>query len=422
MKKILLINPPRYEIVPDYFDKGMKEFMLSAFFPAGLLRAGTYFRRQGCKVSMINAAGTIRYGKAAAHTLVGKRRVGNFKGRPIYNPLYYIGMPLKEFKKRLQMHERPDEVYITSFFTYHWESVHEVIRICKEVFPSAKVVMGGIYPSLCPQHAGTSLADVIHVGELNSVNNCYLALDLLDEIPDFIVLKTSRGCPGKCSYCAVHLLEGNTMRYRDPKDTVDEIEEKCRKYNIGKVEFWESNILLNMEQHFERILGLIISRKLKLTLFFPEGFNPCLLNENLIFKMRMAGVELISLSVETQDKQTALRRFHSVYKLPALMKGMGAIRRAGMRSFSFVMAGMPEQPVEEVRKTTIEILKMDSRPRLMPFTPIPGTQEYVKYYKDIAHKGLENLHPWLWPCVKSREDYIQLIELEKKLLRLLSLE
>lgn len=416
-KKILLINPPRYGIWPEYLnDTNVRSHKFVAFFPAGLLRIGSYFRDNGHKVSMINGGGHIRYGVSAAHYLIGKRRVGSFKDKEIYSPLYHVGMTFEDFKRKLQLQERPDEIYVTSFFTYQWETVHEVIKICKEVFPSAQVILGGIYPTLCPDHARTSQADVIHVGELKASNHCRLALDLLEEVPDYIILKMSRGCPCKCSYCAVPLLEGHAMRYREPEDLVDEIEEKIVDYNMKKVLMWESNILVNAESYLERMLDLIIRRKLRLMLSFPEGLNPGLLNESLLHKLKQVGVSHITLSVETSDKEMAVKRFRSIDKLPAFRRIIKSVKKAGIFAEAHVMAGMPGQEVKEVKRTVWDIFNSGCVPQLMPFTPIPGTREYMNCYQDIAQKGLEELCHLLWPCVKSSEDYGQLSGLHRKCL------
>ncbi|MDE2028562.1 MAG: radical SAM protein [Candidatus Omnitrophica bacterium] len=413
-KRILLINPPRYEVWPENFDDmGIWIENMTAFFPVALLRMASYFRDQGHDVSLINCAGDIKYDEAAERHQIGKRRVGNFKDKEIFSPLFHIGTPFEEIRQKLKQQEKPDEIYVTSFFTYQWESVHEVIKICRETFPSAKITMGGIYPTLCPDHAKTSGAE-LYIGELNATNHSRLALDLLEPPPNYMILKISRGCPSKCSYCAVHVLEGNAMRWRDPEDAVDEIQENIDKYQIKKVAMWESSILVNPKEHFERFLNLIIIRKIKINLSFPEGVNPNLLSEALLVKMKMAGVNRLSLSVETNNRETAVKRFHSVHKLPAFQRIMKSIKKAGILANAFILAGMPNQNVKDVKDTVLDVLNAGCRPELMPFTPIPGTTEYMNCREDIAHKGLENLHPWLWPCVNSYEDYAQLSDLHKK--------
>src|SRR5204863_5266963 len=47
----------------------------------------------------------------------------------------------------------PDEIWISSIMTYWWESTRDVIERCQKVFPKAVIRVGGIYPTLAPEHA-----------------------------------------------------------------------------------------------------------------------------------------------------------------------------------------------------------------------------------------------------------------------------
>ena len=418
-KKYLLVNPPRYEVVPEYFNLDFSARVTSGYYlPAALLRMGSYFRSIGDEVSLINCFPT-KPGVTTPFYKIGKRRCGNFKDKEIFSPLYHFGISYEDFTKRLILQERPDAIYVTSYFTYQWESIHQIIRICKEVFPTSKVTLGGIYPTLSPEHAKTSLADEVHRGEFPVSNNCRLDLNLLEDVPNYIVLKTSRGCPGKCSYCSVSLLEGASMRYRPPEDVVAEIEEKAKSFNIREIVFWESNILLNPKEHLELLLDLIIKKGLKLSLRFPEGFNPELLTYELLVKMKSAGVVHLALSLETSSKSIAMERFRSNHKLVSFREKAKIIKALNIDCVGFAMAGMPGQDIRSIRTTVEDILDSGIAPLIMPFTPIPGTKEYEDCFESIAQKGLEDLHPYLWPCVDDSILYDNLCKLHSKCLRLI---
>ena len=59
----------------------------------------------------------------------------------------------------------PDEIYVTSMFTYHYKAVWEAVKFYKFMYPLAHLKLGGIYASLCPEHAKGSGADEIFVGQ-----------------------------------------------------------------------------------------------------------------------------------------------------------------------------------------------------------------------------------------------------------------
>ena len=65
----------------------------------------------------------------------------------------------------IKVFPEPDEIWISSIMTYWWESTRDVIQVCKEVFPKALIRVGGIYPTLAPEHAMANLGlrDPLHI-------------------------------------------------------------------------------------------------------------------------------------------------------------------------------------------------------------------------------------------------------------------
>ena len=65
--------------------------------------------------------------------------------------------------KELSLMDAPDLILLTSIMTYWYLGTKEVLEILREMFPSSKIVTGGIYPSLCYEHATIQLdkADLI---------------------------------------------------------------------------------------------------------------------------------------------------------------------------------------------------------------------------------------------------------------------
>jgi hypothetical protein len=57
------------------------------------------------------------------------------------------------FKKDLHSIEPPDLVLMTSMMTYWYSGVQETISVVREVFPEVIIILGGIYATLCHDHA-----------------------------------------------------------------------------------------------------------------------------------------------------------------------------------------------------------------------------------------------------------------------------
>ena len=94
--------------------------------------------------------------------------------------------------------------------------------IILQLFPNAKVTVGGVFPSLNPEwFQKWNGAVTVHKGLCAEIENIAPKYDVNiqseDENPyprDKMVLYASRGCPNKCCYCAVPRLEGGLKPFK----------------------------------------------------------------------------------------------------------------------------------------------------------------------------------------------------------------
>tara|TARA_Y100000034_G_scaffold79725_1_gene95670 strand:- start:2916 stop:4955 length:2040 start_codon:yes stop_codon:yes gene_type:complete len=408
-KNILLIKPPTHEIVPILPKK--IEHMIGGFYsfasqPAGLLRIGSYLKSLGNKVKLIDCSAEVEKNvknSVYKRTFVRMKKCGNYKSEKKVEPCYNFGMTYKDLKKELlkekQNNNLFDEIWVTSTMTYHWEPIHKTVEICKEVFPQTKVILGGLYTTLCPEHARKSKADIIYEGEFECANNFPVNLDLLDYIPEYTILKSTRGCPNNCSYCAVPKLEGRKMRFRNYLEVVNEIEDKIEQYNIKKFVFWESNLLINSKNHFEKILDLIIEKKLDIELDTPEGLQPNLITQELANKMKQAGFQRVYVPLESVNDKECKERFKRVSTLKDFENCVDIFKKAGFEKCKinvFILIGLPNQKLSTILQSIIKVWELECNPRIMPFTLIPTTEEHNRYHQIIKNKELDELHPFLF--------------------------
>jgi radical SAM superfamily enzyme YgiQ (UPF0313 family) len=144
------------------------------------------------------------------------------------------GIRRQWFKDDLLSLRQPDLILITSMMTYWYPGVQETISVIKEIFPHVPIILGGIYASLCHDHAvinsgsdrvvtGSGEEKIVKIAGnyTNFSGTGYLEPGDLDTYPypafelqgtiGYIPLLTSRGCPFACKYCASHFL--NPKRY-----------------------------------------------------------------------------------------------------------------------------------------------------------------------------------------------------------------
>lgn len=127
----------------------------------------------------------------------------------------------------------PDQVKITSLFTYWANYVWESVKFYKDNYPKTKIIVGGIYASLMPGHCKKSGCDEVFVGVDERAENFKPAYELVNV--DYQIVHTSRGCLRRCKFCGTWKIE---PKFTYKKSIKDEI---CS----NRIIFYDNNLLAN---------------------------------------------------------------------------------------------------------------------------------------------------------------------------------
>ncbi len=372
-RRALLLSPPVYD--SQYWARWSQ--------PAGLLRLSTHLKSQGYHVDLLDGMETDKEG------FVPKRQ-RKVNGVPVVvrrddieRRIWHYGLSWDDIERRLREIEKPPhEVWISSIMTYWWESTRDLITVVRRVFPKAKIIVGGIYPTLATEHAQTRLgADMIFKGEIKAASQLPTDFDLYTRTPSYAIITTSRGCPWDCNYCAARALNGgsNKMRERTPEEVLEEIEYKMR-LGVRRFGFYEDNALA-LKGHLQAVLELILERGHKLQLYAPEGFETRMLDYDLLKVMKRAGFEKIHLPFETLMWETTegWNRRHA--STASFERALEAAIKAGFRPRTeeinaFVLFGLPDEKLEDVMDSVLYVHNMVGSIIPMLFTPVPGTNIY----------------------------------------------
>lgn len=276
-KRALLINPPIYDV----------QYWAEWSQPHGLLKVGSFLKQVGYKTRLIDCLfpdknrnipkknkSVVKLGVADYEIPFDEFKKNGGIIASNQRIKFTFGLNLDDLRKELLtlaglteirvgknrkaiqgsfLNEifNPDEIWITSIMTYWWESTVDVAALCKELFPSALIRVGGIYPTLAPEHLVQKLStrnmhfhtvlgydlnlddtrDLVVVGEIPKASWCDLDFDLyyqpeiqnsryyhgpkFGEVgyelaisnrsyygPSYAIMTTTRGCPFDCAYCA----------------------------------------------------------------------------------------------------------------------------------------------------------------------------------------------------------------------------
>jgi len=190
----------------------------------------------------------------------------------------------------------PDLIYVTSLFTYAWRPVHESVRFFKATFPSARLILGGIYASLLPKHAKKSGADEVHVGLFKDAEGLRPDYSLVPQWNGSIVF-ASRGCTHRCPFCAVPRLEGelNSIKY-----TIRHLIYPTH----NRVIVWDNNILA--APSWDQIVKEL--QDFDLTVDFNQGLDARLVTTTVARQICLLKTDVIRLSYDYEAMTDNVKR------------------------------------------------------------------------------------------------------------------
>jgi len=396
--RTVLINPAFFDTsdfknrYTDYLDwiKGGNLYIAPFEPPLGLAYLSAYLKKHGEDVAAIDMQGLM--------------------------------MDTAELGKRLS-ELKPDLVGITSMTTT-FPAALKAARLVKEILPSAKVVFGGVHPTLDPRGA-LEYSDVDYVirgeGELSlyrlvkalrgedNVGGisglCYkengeIVIKERSEIleadtvpaPDYeafpiqeyikhneylrgirgISMLVSRGCPFGCTFCAVQQTMGRKWRVKSPELLVNEIIALRDAYGIEGV--WFKDSIFNMNKRWTTdFANLMIERQAGVK--FQINTRVDLVNEEEIKLLVKAGLTQIDFGVESGSDRI-LKRLKKETRTE-LIKESIAIAHKYVKVFGFFMVGIPGETEEDIYKTfeLAKELELDSSTWSI-YSPLPGSPLY----------------------------------------------
>ena len=191
----------------------------------------------------------------------------------------------------------PDVIYITSLFTYAWEPVHEVIRFYSDRYKKARVVVGGVYASLCPDHLKESFGDRIEIcrGVVPELDHLLPAYWLIPEWKSSILF-SSRGCIRKCPFCSVPQLEPKFEARKSIKHLIYP--------GHKKVTLWDNNILAS--PYWKDIFAELEESGLEVD--FNQGLDARLLTEETALRLKRLRIPRVRLAYDSKGIKESLRK------------------------------------------------------------------------------------------------------------------
>jgi radical SAM superfamily enzyme YgiQ (UPF0313 family) len=434
---ILLVNPWIHDFAA--YDVWAKPF--------GLLSLAAILRMHGFSVSYIDCLDRF-HPKANPSDPLSRNGRGPYLKTRISPPkglegvgrnFSRYGIPPEWFMQDLKSIPKPDVILMTCLMTYWYPGLFETIRTIRTVFPETPIILGGIYATLCHEHAvrysgaehvvtGAGEAKILELigkitgnhpslnfdpGNLDSYP--YPAFDLQRKI-GYVPLLTSRGCPFSCAYCASNFLQPNHMQ-RHPDRVVAEILYWHDGYGVAEFAFYDDALLVNADQHAVPMFERIIQTGRTLRFHTPNAVHIRKITSQIGDLMFKAGVKTLRLGLETTD--FTMREMDRKVKEAEFIQAVSYLFEAGFQKDqvgAYLLVGLPGQSVEAVEFSIQTVKQTGITPILAYYSPIPHTDMW-EAAKAASRYDLEAdpvfTNNAVMPCQKGAFDWGELARLKK---------
>lgn len=399
MLDVLLINPTLFKKNSNIWQK------IDSSLPSlGLASMAAYVRSRGLSVKIIDAPAE-------------KISVENFAD--------YLSDNLENFRARY--------VGFTAT-TAAVKNAYLMAEIVKKIYPEAKIIFGGAHCAALPREViSQPMIDIVVYGEgeitlyeilagqpLSEIKGVIYKRDgqvvvnpprpriaNLDELPypaydllpmdkyypakgsykklPAISMLTSRGCPGRCTFCNKTL--GNNMVFRSAKSLIEEIKMLQKEYGIRQIMFYDDTFT-TYKDNVRKFCELLLENKMNLSwcCFSRVDF----IDLDLLKLMKKSGCHQIMYGIESGN-QNVLNSINKNIKLDLVKKIVQLTKKAKIDVRGAFMIGNPI----ETKRTVLETLNFAImlNPEIAIFnitTPYPGTQ----MFEEAKRRDLIMTYDW----------------------------
>lgn len=290
------------------------------------------------------------------------------------------------------------------------------VEIIKGLKPSAKIIAGGLNPTIFPEsYKNNQKIDYIVTGEGEITftkivqgleNNADLPKFNKGEVPDLdelpwadrnlfdysremnchftpdqalphVTMIAGRGCPYQCTYCqpAENLTYGRPHRIISPQNVIAEIRSLKNEFDFKSITFWDDTFTVNPEWTLE-FCDLYEKEKFGVAITACNRADIICRNENIVKRLSEIGVDCFVIGFES-GSQRILDLLKKGTTVEQNYKAASICKKHGIKIFATFMLGLPTETKEEQSATAKMIMKI--KPDYISpfyFVPIKGTEIY----------------------------------------------
>ncbi len=202
-----------------------------------------------------------------------------------------------------------------------------------------------------------------------------------------VPIMTSRRCPFRCTFCASNITWKFKVRYRSPKNVVEEMKFLKSKFGVQEFLITDDNFTLN-KKFAMSVCEAIMEEGLDITWQCSNGVRVDTLSQELLKVMKRAGCYSVGLGIESGN-QGILDRAKKRLDLSKVKKVVDDLKDARIKSYGFFIFGFPGETHQTVQDTIDFSLENHlDRAWFNIMTPYPGAELFDDWIKNKSFKDI----------------------------------
>jgi anaerobic magnesium-protoporphyrin IX monomethyl ester cyclase len=248
----------------------------------------------------------------------------------------------------------------------------------------------------------TGPRDFIDMNKLPFIDWALLKREVLDVIKGTIIrVQASRGCPYNCAFCINVLTKNKKIRYRDPENVLDEIENLYKEYKIKRVAF-RDEIFMSSRQQVKEIARGLLERNIRISwLANPraEYLRESYIDDDYLQLLSDSGCNKLQCGGES-GSQRILDVLHKGINVEDILNFVRRTKKFNIMAVVSFMTGIPTETEQEQLQTLYlirDILRIQPKAIIIGpanYRPYPGGELYDMCVKQYNLKIPDSLEKW----------------------------
>ncbi len=187
-----------------------------------------------------------------------------------------------------------------------------------------------------------------------------------------IVLITSRGCPGQCTFCDNKVF-GRRIRCYSADYVMKMIKHLQKKYGAKEIQFRDDNFLV-FKDRLKELCNRMIGEKMDIVWSCAGRVD--MIDAETLKLMKQAGCWQIWYGIESGCEKV-LKAIKKNTTLEKIRRAVNLTKKAGISPCGFFIIGMPTETEENIKQTIDLLLELPlDEFHISHLTPFPGSEIY----------------------------------------------